>query len=454
MTAAGKAAISLLALGAGILALVAAGLDAPDDGHYGDLVHPEAVRYITCALAAALLYAAAVWLVRSRALPRWTLPAILVVGLLARLLVAAAPPLMSTDLYRYVWDGRVQQAGINPYRYRPADPALAFLRDPATGPASIFPNINRPETAHTIYPPAAQGLFALIGATASSIWTIKAAMLAFDMVTTAAGLLLLRAARLPPAQILVWAWNPLVIWEFSGAGHIDAAAIALSALALLAAARARPAWAGAALGVAVLFKFLPAALFPALWRPWNWTTPLLAAAVILAGYACYASVGLGVFGYLSGYAAEEGLDGGGILLLRLARLLAPIPPWAGTAYAAAALALLAGLAARVAFRRSRPAASDAEFIARDALILAGGLIAVLSPHYPWYLTMLVMPAILVPSWAALWPAMTAPLLYLDHAYNDVTWPAIVFLPALLLLAIELCSRRRVPPTAMLAQGGP
>ena len=65
-----------------------------------------------------------------------------------------APPFLSTDIYRYVWDGKVQGAGINPFRYIPADRHLAFLRD--TG---IYPHINRRDSAHTIYPPGAQIIF-------------------------------------------------------------------------------------------------------------------------------------------------------------------------------------------------------------------------------------------------------------------------------------------------------
>ena len=66
-------------------------------------------------------------------------------------------PLLSSDIYRYVWDGRVQAAGINPYRYFPADEALAFLRDGA-----IFPHINRADTAVTIYPPVTQLFFLIV----------------------------------------------------------------------------------------------------------------------------------------------------------------------------------------------------------------------------------------------------------------------------------------------------
>ena len=93
--------------------------------------------------AAAVCRHGAIWLV-------------LGVAVAMRLLTLTAPPVLSSDLYRYVWDGRVQLAGINPYRYLPAADELAFLRDEA-----VYPHINRAEYAHTVYPPAAQAIFAL-----------------------------------------------------------------------------------------------------------------------------------------------------------------------------------------------------------------------------------------------------------------------------------------------------
>src|SRR5437879_4276819 len=68
------------------------------------------------------------------------------VAVALRLGLLLTEPLLSSDIYRYVWDGKVQAAGINPYRYVPSDEALAHLRDSA-----IYPNINRPDYAVTIY---------------------------------------------------------------------------------------------------------------------------------------------------------------------------------------------------------------------------------------------------------------------------------------------------------------
>ena len=446
---------ALAALAAVLVAGVMGGLARQGSGGYGGLDRDDTVLYIAWAGLAGAAYVGGIALVRWRAVPG-ALPIILAAGLLARLLVLAAPPILSTDLYRYVWDGRVQAAGINPYLYLPADPALAPLRDEGLGPSHIFRNINRADTAPTIYPPAAQALFAAIGLTASSIWTVKVVMLAFDLATCGLALLLLRAAARPAAQVVVWAWNPLVIWEFAGAGHIDAMAVAFIAAALVLAVHARSGWASAALSVAVLTKLLPLALFPAIWRRWNMRVPVVAAAVILSGYAAYAGAGWRVFGYLGGYTQEEELqDGGGFLLLRLLRLAGPLPGWAGAAYAAAGVVLLA-LVALLIVRRPLPAApaARAHVIARGALILAGALIAVMSPHYPWYLTVLVMPAVLIPAWSALWLTIAGPMLYLDYARSAVLWPALVFLPSLALLLLDVTLKNPAPTPALLAEGGP
>lgn len=409
-------------------------------GVYGDLSTALSWIYVGWLLAAGVAYAGVVWIVRRRAVPRRSLVAALVIAGVARLIIVAAPPVMSTDLYRYVWDGRVQAAGINPYRYVPADPALAWLRDAGKRPGAVYANINRAETAPTIYPPAAQMVFAAVGVTASSVWTIKGVMLAFDVLTGVLAWRLLLAAGRPQAWVLVWALNPLVMREFSGTGHIDAAAGAASAAALLLAAVRRPGWAGMALGVAVSCKLLPAALAPAVWRfrsaAWGgWRTPAACVATVAAGYAAYASVGWRVLGYLPGYAGEEGLTAGsGFMLLRLAAQVVTLPGWAGAAYMAAGLLLLAGLAVAILVR---PGAPRADIVARDAAVLSLALLVVLTPHYPWYLTMIVLPAVVAPGWGALWPSVAGPLLYQDFGLSDPWWPAVVYLPAMVWLAIEI-----------------
>src|SRR5207253_5010451 len=96
-------------------------------------------------------------------------------AVLFRLSLLFSAPYLSDDIYRYVWDGRVQAARINPYRYIPADPALAQLRDD-----KIYPRINRRDYAHTIYPPAAEAVYFLTTRISESVTWMKATMVLFE----------------------------------------------------------------------------------------------------------------------------------------------------------------------------------------------------------------------------------------------------------------------------------
>lgn len=415
--------------GAGIVVLCAVGLRFWSGGAPGYTSLDDAWGYNACVFAAGLLFAVGLWVVRARSLPRGTVPAIVLVGVLARLIVLVHVPLLSTDLFRYVWDGRVQAAGVNPYQYLPADPALLHLRDPGpdTRPGAVYSNINRADTAPTIYPPFAQFLFAGIGHLAPSIWTVKAVMMAFDLGTLALLFQLLRAAARPAAWALAWAWNPLVIWEFANEGHIDAAACAFVALALLMAARGWRGRAGAALAAAALFKLLPIVLFPALWRRWDLRGPLVALAMIVGAYAWYAGAGLRVFGYLGGYTQEEGLLQGWLLPLRLL-----------------AMAGFAGCAAWFAFRRPLPAAAAARttVVCTQALLLTALLLAAIAPKYAWYYTALLVPGTVVPTLTVLWVTVTAPLLYFQAG-----WPWMVA-PIAPLVAFDAYRAMHPPPRSL------
>lgn len=272
----------------------------------------------------ATLYIAAVFLILTQPVNRFTLPIILAVAIAIRIVPLLHEPYLSSDIYRYVWDGIVQHAHISPYRYVPGNPALAFLRAPHQ---PIYDHINRRDYAHTIYPPAAQALLYLITWISPTIIAMKTAMVLFEAVTLYALTKILTQLGLRREQSLLYAWCPLVIWEIAGSGHIDSVAMAFISLALLFRLRRRPILTGLFLGLAIMTKFYPIVLVPALLIPresrdlsgeWailnprnlDWKFPATTFAVIALGYAAYSSVGLLVFGFLSGYAHEEGMTTG------------------------------------------------------------------------------------------------------------------------------------------------
>jgi alpha-1,6-mannosyltransferase len=373
---------ALAVLGIWLLALCRQGVNE---------IHQYTIGFGLVDMYQALGYLVAVWVVLNGRADRWTLALIVAVALGCRLICLFSPPFLSTDIYRYVWDGKVQAAGINPFRYIPAEQPLAFLRD-----SSIYPNINRRTYAHTIYPPGAQMLFLAITRLGASVLVMKAAIVTLESLTIWILAKLLTVVGLPREQVLVYAWHPMIFWEVASSGHIDGAALPLIALALFFYVRRHPLATGAALAAATLIKLYPIALFPALYRrsEWrNWKMPALIAVMIAAGYACYASVGSHVLGFLPEYAKEEGLDSGSrYFLLTLARNVLHSPALPTGVFYAFALLLLAGLALWAFLRAERApiAAIGACFTLATALML------LFSSHYPWYYLWLLPFLCLIP----------------------------------------------------------
>jgi alpha-1,6-mannosyltransferase len=355
-----------------------------------------------------ILYALAVAVVLTLPANRFTLPLIIGFAIVFRLVTLLPPPIMSSDIYRYAWDGVVQHAHISPYRYVPGDPALRFLREPNR---DLFDHMNRRDYARTIYPPVAQFLFYGITWINASVTFMKLAMILFEGLTVYALMELLRALGRRREEILLYAWCPLLIWEIGSSGHLDSAAMAFIALALLARLRHQPIRTGVFLGAAILIKMYPLVLVPALWQRKNLKMPLTIVGLTVLSYACYASVGRLVFGFLSGYVQEEGIKTG--LRYFLLELIQHLP---GLHHVSAFLySLVSGVAfAVLAFwsweagnsestqQRARfwpqifRLPESAAFLP-GALFLAFGMMLAFSPHYPWYVAWLIPFGVLLPN---------------------------------------------------------
>ncbi len=379
------------------------------------------------ALAQGAVYAIAAWLVlREKPDSARALTVILLIGAALRLAALPLDPI-STDLWRYIWDGRVQAAGINPYRYLPASDALAFLRD-----ATVYPQINRAGYAPTIYPPAAQIVFFLITRISESALAIKLGMVAFEAVAVWAILALLKQRGLPRGYVLLYAWHPLPVWEFAGNGHLDAIAIAFLLLAFVAADRRLPFLSGAALAGATFVKYLPIVAAPAIAKRWDWRAAVgfLLAAVLL--YLPYLGVGSKVLGFASGYYVEEGFDRGvGFYLWELLGGGVPL-----TLYMALATAAFIALALTLFLRRDEPGADIAL-----AMILAVAAMMIVTPHYPWYFAWLVPFLCFYPVPAVLWLTIGASYLHFLYWAPTLAQGAVLYGPFFALLAGEPLYRR-------------
>ena len=176
-----------------------------------------------------------------------------------RLVALTAPP--GDDIWRYVWEGRVQVHGFNPYVFAADSPALTHLRD-----AVVWPRMNHRDVA-AVYPPLMEMLFRALAALGAGPLAHKVLYAAADLGVCAG---VVRLAGGDRRRAAWYAWNPLAVYAFAGAGHFDS----LMVLALVAGtwALGRPAardrlLPGVCLGSGIALKLVPAVLLPT----WAWT---------------------------------------------------------------------------------------------------------------------------------------------------------------------------------------
>jgi len=394
----------------------------------GDLRAHLAPYLVAHALLVAAMLAA--WrLVRS---DHRNLTLALAAALLFRLVATAGEPAMSDDLYRYLWDGRVQLDGVHPYAHAPTDESLAGLRD------SSWSKINHPEL-RTIYPPLAQAAFLALAAVNAGPVGVKLAMgLAdFGVVLLLAGLLI--RAGLPSDRVILYAWNPLAVLETAGSGHVEPLGILLLLLAVGWIMTRRPALSMLALAASVHVKLLPLLLAPGLVRRVGIRAGMLLPLALILLWLPYGlsgpAVGTGLYDYAerwehnaSLYAGIQGLLEQVDTAARLTPLVNDLKdrlgdalPW-DTVYRhvwprelariLVALLLLAWTALVVMRRGADPI--------RESLLIIGAVMLLSPTVYPWYVLWLLPLAAARLSWGWLAFGATVPLAYVVHG-ADVPW---------------------------------
>jgi alpha-1,6-mannosyltransferase len=185
------------------------------------------------------------------------------------------------DSHRYVWDGRLQRLGYNPYIVVPSDPAVKWLHTPETL------NLNNPDLPSP-YPAGAQLFFRAVTAIQESTFALKVAFLVCEFAIIFVLLDLLRGARQGQGQrahlVLAFAWNPLLAIEVAGSGHVDIVGALFLVVSAAALVRRWRATAAVALGLAIAVKFLPIVLLPLYWKRVRIRDAALAAAVVAVLY--------------------------------------------------------------------------------------------------------------------------------------------------------------------------
>ncbi len=421
----------MAALGAGSAGFYAATLWLPD-------WRVDTATFLTV-FGALFVMSIAAWLV-ARTVPwgdRRVLPVILAAAAIFRLLIFVSPPTLSDDIYRYVYDGRLQLAGISPFAYAPNDPHLAKVRD-AAGYAKLGDNRN----TLAVYQPVSQVLFAAAAAAGAgdrAVYVIKGTLALLDLGTVLLLIGILRRLKRPPGLAILYAWSPLVVFEIAGSGHIDGLAIFFAMSGIYAVLRCRPLAGGALTGLAVATKLLPASLVPAInRRPWDLRPALAAAGAIAVTYFPYLVWGgspLPFNNASGGLAFNQGLKTAVIWLVGGPGLAADN---IFAVFSGAAL-LGAGI-----YFWSRPKSDGG--IVRSAFWLTGLVIILLPYTVPWYLVLWLPFVALEESPAGVYlsgAVMLSYLFYTAQPWGLAAWiQPLEFIPFFLLLAWDY--RRRSP----------
>lgn len=399
----------LLAALAGLILLIARPGLAPAGAHPLRLV-----------AGAWLLFGCAAWLVRGASV-RLAAGLILVGGIALQVVALAGPPQNSSDLYRYLWDGRVQAAGIDPYLYAPDAAGVAGLRnaflwsgtgtghdadcvpstpnsaDPSDGRVAGCTKLNRPRVP-TVYPPVAEAYFLAIQSAApadDSTTPAQAAAAGFAVLVTAGLLFGLRKLGKDPRLAALWAWCPTVPLEAGQNGHADVVGVAFALAALLLLARARTRGrvitGGVLLGLAIATKVTPVLVMPAvLRRGWALIPAAALTAISLVYVPHVLSVGQKIIGFFPGYLKQEGYSTGtGFSVIGLI---------ASGKAATAVAALILGAIALAIYRYGDP---DQPW--RGGVLMTAAALAVCTPNFQWYAILLVMLVALDgrPEWLAI-----------------------------------------------------
>ncbi|MFQ5628494.1 MAG: hypothetical protein ACE5I1_07020 [bacterium] len=360
-------------------------------------------------------------------------------------------PFLTDDIYRYLWDGRVWSHGVNPYLYAPASEQLTFLRD-----QTIHPNINHAEIP-TIYAPVLQFVFRSVYTISPTFFFLKTVVTLFDLGVIALLLVILKILQKDLRLVLLYAWNPLVIVETAGSGHIDSIGVFFMIAFFLFFIRNQPVLGVLALAGAVLTKFIAVILLPLVLLRYLWKKGIALVCIFIAAtflvYLPFLGASSSLYKALSVYTTKwlfnaslfriiyngvayfhpsDDLDAN----LMIAKYIV------GVFFGAVYLSLF--------LRRLRDGYRSSKQVIFSEWFVLFGAICIVSPTlHPWYLVWLAPVLVIFPNRA--WVAFTGLIFLsysvLDKYYREGLWEEstlvllAIYLPFYALLIFDFLQRK-------------
>lgn len=346
----------------GVVLLVALAVCADNFNHTGEpsFLIPLAVAAVAYLLAMRELFS-------TPEFPKHVIVFSLVLSVLWQIQFLRVPPGVDDDIRRYLWDGRVQRLGYNPYLVIPSDPAFAGLHISETR------NLNNPEVPSP-YPAGAQLFFRAVTSVRESLFALKAAFVLCDLAIVFLLLDVLRRIRQGAHWVLAYAWNPLLATEVAGSGHVDIVGALLLVLSVSALLRRWRPLAAVSFALAVAVKFLPVVLLPLYWKRIRIRDAMLAVFVVGLLYLPFLSHGRIPVGSLGAYVQRFRFNDP--VFATLERIAAP--------------QFVAGLAALVGFLTAIWIRKNSAQDSADAIAWPMAASLFCAPVvYPWYLLWLL-----------------------------------------------------------------
>ena len=196
----------------------------------------------------------------------------LVASLVFRVMLVFSVPSLSDDFYRFIWDGRLLDAGYHPFAQVPS----WYMTHPSTLPGApeLFSNLNSKET-FTIYPPVAQFIFWISvklspGSVYGSVVVMKSIILLFEIATLWIMRKVFLRFSIPDGNLLLYSLNPLVILELTGNLHFEGVMVFFLLLSIFLLSRQALMLSALGYALSICTKLVPLLFLPLLVRHLGW----------------------------------------------------------------------------------------------------------------------------------------------------------------------------------------
>lgn len=202
---------------------------------------------------------------------------LLILAVALRVGLIFAFPLLSDDLYRFIWDGTLIHQGLSPYALLPSEYIangndVGYMHE-------LFQAMNSPEY-YSVYPPFSQLIFYLssfswLQSPYISAIIIKCLLLGAEIITIIYGLKLIRLMGLDDRKILWYALNPLILIEIMGNVHFEGFMVCFFMLFLYFLKQDKLNLAALFIALAISAKLIPLLFLPYFLIKWKWKKSLL-----------------------------------------------------------------------------------------------------------------------------------------------------------------------------------